>query len=384
MLREKEDRDATDDDIGSSAPDQDLPMADETPQSPVDKSIEILFRNVIQEFGFTPRDVYDGIFKLFHIRAHHAAALRVLTYSKLVAMADDFSSKYLLDSISHRMISVYPYPNTGGLSPFDDWKIDFKSAQIVDNVTDLARTRERNELMVTYNSLKDVPGGSMLMGQIFEAVMHRNFSEGWEPNGPIPWPIPMASDDKDPPTFSVDSPTSPTAPLLPTPLRASAREITRVNFAYDLTHHVTLDNKYYVPTRSNNPLFDSFIIDFDSKQCTATISVFQMTIAKVHGGSSEGYKSIRDIASCVSKLLKGLGPKAKKPKVEVKYFLVCPENTPEHKWHMPDRWGKDWSKDDHCGPAFCLYIPTSVITVSCVYSPPVCGLAESLLDVNPP
>ena len=55
-----------DDDIGSSAPDQDLPTtADETNQSQVDESIEILFQNAIQEFGFAPRDVYDGIFNLF-------------------------------------------------------------------------------------------------------------------------------------------------------------------------------------------------------------------------------------------------------------------------------------------------------------------------------
>ena len=164
------------------------------------------------------------------------------------------------------------------------------------------------------------------MGQIFEMIIHHVFSDGWQPNGPIPQPIPLVSDGKNPPTFSADSPTPPTAPPLPTPLRASAREVMRVNFARKSTHHVTLDdNKYYVPTRSNNPLFDSFIIDSDPKRRTATISVFQMTIAKVHGGSSEGYKSTRDIASCVSKLLKGPDPKAKKKtKVEVKYFLVCP------------------------------------------------------------
>ena len=199
------------------------------------------------------------------------------------------------------------------------------------------------------------------MGQIFEMVIHRVFSDVGRPNGPILQPIPMASGGKDSPTFSADSPTPPTGPLLPSPLRASAREVTRVNFARKSTHHVTLDNKYYVPTRSNNPLFDSFIIDSDPNRRTATISVFQTTIAKVHGGSSEGYKSIRDIASCVSKLLKGPDPKAKKkPRLKSSIF---------------------WSAR---GPAFCVYIPTSVITVVCVYSPPVCGLAESLLDVNPP
>ena len=200
------------------------------------------------------------------------------------------------------------------------------------------------------------------MGQIFEMIIHRVFSDGWQPNGPIPQPIPLVSDGKNPPTFSADSPAPPTAPLLPTLLRASAREVTRVNFARGSTHHVTLDdNKYYVPTRSNNPLFDSFIIDSDPNRRTATFSVLQMTIAKVHGGSSEGHKSIRDIASCVSKLLKGPDPKAKKkPRLKSSIF---------------------WSAR---GPAFCVYIPTSVITVICVYSPPVCGLAESLLDVNPP
>ena len=152
-LREKEDRDAMDDDIGSSAPYQDLPtMADETNQSQVDESIEILFQNAIQEFGFAPRDVYDGIFNLFQIRAHHAAALEQLTYSKLVAMANDFSSRYSLGDTSHRVIAVYPRPTSGGLSPLDDWKIDFKSVRIVERVAELARTRECNQLLVTFDS----------------------------------------------------------------------------------------------------------------------------------------------------------------------------------------------------------------------------------------
>ena len=47
------------------------------------------------------------------------------------------------------------------------------------------------------------------MGQIFEMIIHHVFSDGWQPNGPIPQPIPLVSDGKNPPTFSADSPAPP-------------------------------------------------------------------------------------------------------------------------------------------------------------------------------
>ena len=61
------DPDDMDDGFTTSATDRDEDMADEAGQSPtlvitVDNALEILVDNAIEEFGFAPRDVYDGVF----------------------------------------------------------------------------------------------------------------------------------------------------------------------------------------------------------------------------------------------------------------------------------------------------------------------------------
>ena len=77
--REKEDRD----EIGASATDQDKNMVEEAGQpqalaGKVDSALEILVHNATEEFGFAPRDVYNGVLELPDTRKQHAIAVEKL------------------------------------------------------------------------------------------------------------------------------------------------------------------------------------------------------------------------------------------------------------------------------------------------------------------
>lgn len=123
---------------------------------------------------------------------------------------------------------------------------------------------------------------------------------------------------------------------------------------------VTLENNiYYVPFSTNNPLFDSFTIHFDTKEKIAIVSVFQITISLLHGGSSQGYPLICKIMKRANDLLNsGIEKKDRvKCDIEVRYFLVCPEGQGENQWQMPAKWNLGTRNYNHCRDAYCIRIP---------------------------
>ena len=355
-LMEAEDHGEVGDVIGASATDKDEKMADEMLQATeeeVDNAFEILVRNATEEFGFAPRDVYDGIFSLLATKRDHATVVNNLEYSELVTLVRKFSGDGRLDGFSHRVVAVRPCP--GGGDDHSVWEMTFKSIRIAREVAVLMRLRKDSYLRETYDFLHGFPEGSALAGWVFEAIVHRVFSGGWS-DGSAPQHILMDSDKNDPPLFSTNRTSTPDASLSSlAPLRTHARDVVRVDFAHGLDNVTLEDNKYYIPTATNNPLFDSFTVNRHRE--AVVISIFQITISTRHEGSTQGYLSIRKIIAHVRKLLKLL--EAPNPKVEIAYFLVCPEGTSQHKWQMPAGWGENTGFNDHKGKAFCLRIPTS-------------------------
>jgi hypothetical protein len=172
----------------------------------------------------------------------------------------------------------------------------------------------------------------------------------------------MASNNSDAPTFYAESSSTPDPSLSSLTLqRAGTRAVTQVNLTHVLSG-VTLDNNNcYMPTATNNPLFDSFTIELDGT--TAILSVFQITISSRHGGSAEGYPLIRKVMKHVNELWEAT--------VKVKYFLVCPGPLPEgdlqDQWRIPVGWNKNTTKVNHCGDAFCIRIPISGML--CLFTP---------------
>ena len=62
------------------------------------------------------------------------------------------------------------------------------------------------------------------------------------------------------------------------------------------------NNRYYIPTAPNNPLFHSFTIDVYDDRSAVVIPVFQMTTSAKYDGAALGYSLIRKIIARVRKL----------------------------------------------------------------------------------
>jgi len=210
----------------------------------VDKALEILVRNATKEFGFAPRDVYNGVLLLPKTRWWHAKAMDKLKYP------------------------MYPVPSPVDDDDDDSWEINFKSARIAKELVELMWLGEDKHFWETYDLFRKAPESSNLAGWVFEAIVHRMLSDGRQSEGPTLRPIPMASNNYEPPTFSAGpfslSSSTPDAPPSSLALLcARTKVVTRIDFTHELSN-VTLDNdRYYVPTTANNTLFDSFTIDHD-------------------------------------------------------------------------------------------------------------------------
>jgi len=257
------------------------------PLAPVDKvrhAVKFLVHNATEEFGFVPRDVYDGVLELHPTRDRRAAATRKLDYPELQLS----TTHALVSEFSRRVFVVFPCPSTSSVD-LDHWVIDFKSVRISRGAVESMRFWEDKRLREMYEHFHRFSDNFALAGWVFEAIVRCIFSDGWQ-SGPTPQPVRMVSNGRDPPVFSTD-PSSLTPdtslPSFGSP-RAGTRAVTRVNFTNRQLGDVTLDNeKCYILTTATRPLFDSFAIDLDPH--TLVISVFRITISPRHKGSAEEY-----------------------------------------------------------------------------------------------
>jgi len=96
----------------------------------------ILVRNATEEFGFAPREVFNGVFGLPITIHGRATAVKRLTYSKLMALSKAFSCDYELDGFSDRVVAVQPREFTFRR---DHWTNNFKSARIARKVVESMR-----------------------------------------------------------------------------------------------------------------------------------------------------------------------------------------------------------------------------------------------------
>ena len=192
----EEDCNKMDDSIGASAADKDEDMVD-TPVDEVGNALRILVHNATEEFGFAPRDVYNGVLNLPTTRVQHATAVRNLDCSTLKTLVKTFCAKRELDDFSSRVVVVYPVPFVASL---DKWAIDFKSTRIGREVMERMWLKEDPHLWEMYDFLRHKsPECSALAGRVFKAMVHHAFSDGWRSGGPQPQSIPtLVSDSCDP------------------------------------------------------------------------------------------------------------------------------------------------------------------------------------------
>ena len=350
---QEDDCDEMGDSIGPSVTDQGELMVDDPDKlrALVDNALKILLHNAIEEFGFAPRSVYNGVFSLPNTKGDHVVAVESLRCPDLKDLVGRFSTECELDGFSQRVVAVHPHPPTDS-DRYDLWELKFKSIRIAKEVAVLMRLEEDQQLRETYTLLYTTPCDSTLAGCVFEAIAHRMLPRCLS-DRTMPRPILMVSEKKIPPLFSMCSPSARHASLssLASP-HGHTMDVTRVDFTRGLSNVTLDDDRYYIPTASNNPLFDSFTIRRDRDKNTVVISIFQITISPKHGGSAEGYLLIRKIIAHVRDLLEG-----REDPVKIEYILVCPEDRSQHQWQMPVGWNAKTSINDHRGKAYCLRVP---------------------------
>ena len=309
-----------------------------------------LVENAINEFGDAPRDVYNGVFDLPDTLQRHNAALRKLNYTQLETLVRKFCEDHELDGISHRVVKVYP---RRGTPHSDQWGMDFKSFCIGKKVVQAMRLIEEQRLRRMYDEFHRVSDSAVMAGWIFESIIHRLLIHGWrESDGSTPVPTLMTSNGKAAPTFTYSPSNMPLPPEIPRPLRIHRRNVTQIDLKGTLDDVTLAKNEYYLPTMTNNPLFDSFTIDYDN--LAVRISVFQISSAQEHKGSDKGYKLIERIKNRVQALLMENVQNYSIVKTTVTYFLLYPKDEASPgTWKMPEGWNKN------AGLVFCVPIPTS-------------------------
>jgi hypothetical protein len=250
------------------------------------------------------------------------------------------------------VVEVRPFPNTTLL---DRWELDFKSAYIGKKVVQAMWSMEEQHLRDMYDEFHKFADSASLAGWIFEALIHKRLIQGWrESDGAPPEPTLMSPNNQMPPAFKYSSSAPPPPPNVPRPLRISRRNVTQVNLMGTLDDVTLAENEYYMPIVTNNPLFDSFVVDHDPGK-SVTISIFQVSAAQRPRGSPLGYERIKDIKRRVERLL-AKEKSGSTTKIVVVYFLLCPKDETKHPgaWKMPQGWKAN------SGDVFCVLVPTSI------------------------
>ncbi|GJJ07083.1 hypothetical protein Clacol_001282 [Clathrus columnatus] len=105
--------------------------------STIDGALEVvLVHAAIQDSGPVARDVYECIFLPTLASKNRANTIADVTYENLQALSKTFRANFTFpeQSISHRIITVDPVPDdpVDAYEQFyDEWKIEYRSIQIV-------------------------------------------------------------------------------------------------------------------------------------------------------------------------------------------------------------------------------------------------------------
>ena len=129
----------------------------------VDEAFETLVRNAIDKFGFAPRDVYEGVFRLSAATADHTNAVRNLDWAELKLIISTFSREMSFGVGSHQVVAVYPLPKPPS-DYRDGWSIELKSYEITKQVLDRLKEEEDISIREVIDYFRKIPEGSTYAG----------------------------------------------------------------------------------------------------------------------------------------------------------------------------------------------------------------------------
>ena len=139
-----------------------------TLEDEVKNALKSLVLNSTEEFGFAPRDVYEGIFSPIDIKNQHANAIwKISRPGNLVALVSEFSVDCSPSDIDSCVAAMHPSENRDG---DDDWEIDFKSTRIAEKMMEWMEMQEDEHLREIYGALHRYQVGSALARWVLKTV----------------------------------------------------------------------------------------------------------------------------------------------------------------------------------------------------------------------
>lgn len=295
----------------------------------------IVLDGLISRFGLVPREVFDAMFNNFHeVAKAHDSALN-LSFDDLEKAVDDLNRPEPSADVrgpSHRLISI------NNVGTFEDYQleIDFLSPAIAEKFYKRWLDASHVKAGSTIKHFLALPETRGLVGSLFEPFAHRILVNADETDGT--WGLKMMHSRDDSNVFTLlDPESSETISGFP--------KIKRKLVSFRSKDLPPLyENVYYIPTLTNHPLFDAFLLSFSPSGLTQRLWLLQMTTSKLHRGSHMGYAVINEIIAQINQQheprlsAKGEGKRrADEPSpVEVDFVLVRPTGEEEHRWVLPE------------------------------------------------
>ncbi|KIJ23241.1 hypothetical protein M422DRAFT_39715 [Sphaerobolus stellatus SS14] len=339
----------------------------------IDGALEVLAHAAVQDSGPIARDVFEAIFYPEAAYEKRKEALDAVTYEDLQEFSKTFRANTLFphQTISHRIVAVDPVALSAPSPKFayqrmrEGWTIDYRCVQIAREMTEKLKEKEDERLAESFRLFRSCAQSSALASWILEPIAHRILCANARQNLVL---IKMRGDlSVDAPVLDVDfkKDIAKGYPQLP----GGDRDL--VTFYVEGLTDLT-DNAYYIPERLNIPLFDSFLVERRAPETTdmeLILWVFQISTSPTHGGSREGYVSIRRIIKSLKSSFETIEVKdgdgkiikmqKREIKITVNYVYVTPRegDHTQYQWRCPGGWNKHARFYDHRGDFYCLRMP---------------------------
>lgn len=310
-------------------------------------------------FGEAPRDVFQAVFDGHDglkekiqtaLVACHSNIDELFTALRALGTVSSMTGK---DAPSHRLFAFYPSPGDAMGMKNDSFIPEFKSKEIGKQVlSELGRLQVAQAKKIV-SLFKLFPESSTFAGWIFESLANDHLA-----NEGIRDLYSMTSTKKDAVLYTIDGLQKSKSKSKSSTRKRLYRDVILTPKSLEWPNEGPIEHYFYVPENQNNPLFDSFCVDYNKDRTKADIWIIQTTISPEHKGSSKGYKLIKAIRKHVI----SQGKMTMDNDVTLNYVLVCPSSPQrERKWHLPL---KGWDK---CiGNVYCQFIDVDVREYFCL------------------
>lgn len=269
----------------------------------IDGALQILIHAAVQDFGPIARDVFQAIFSPLSASSAREKAFATVTYENFEKLCGAFAAGtfFFIDQpISHHVIVMEPAASVANprftyKHPEDTWTINYRTVGIAHQMSEKLKQLDNAQLGKFFKLFRSYLQSAPLAGWMLEPIAQRILCANTRHNLPL---VKMHGDlSDDAPVLNVDFEADiPDGLQLPTGKR------------HEVKFHPTgltklTDKAYYTPTITTHPFFDSFLVQQvpGPTDMELFLWVFQMSTSSEHGGSREGYVSIRRIIESLKK-----------------------------------------------------------------------------------